>query len=59
MRPIDEIRTALADGSAVILTASELKKRIVQDDTVSDVDVVTCGTCGVMSGTYAVLSVPV
>ncbi|HOW05151.1 homocysteine biosynthesis protein, partial [Methanospirillum hungatei] len=56
MRPIDEIRTALADGSAVILTASELKKRIVQDDTVSDVDVVTCGTCGVMSGTYAVLS---
>lgn len=59
MRPINDIRAAIADGSAVILTASELKKRIAQGDTVSDVDVVTCGTCGVMSGTYAVLSVPV
>jgi len=59
MRPVDEIRAALADGTAVVLTASELKKRIAQGDSVSDVDVVTCGTCGVMSGTYAVLSVPV
>lgn len=59
MRPVDEIRAALADETAVVLTASELKKRIAQGDTVSDVDVVTCGTCGVMSGTYAVLSVPV
>lgn len=59
MRSLDEIRTALADGTAVVLTASELKKRIAESDCISDVDVVTCGTCGVMSGTYAVLSVPV
>jgi putative methanogenesis marker 16 metalloprotein len=59
MRTIDEIRTRLADGTAVILTACELKRRIADDDSITDVDVVTCGTCGVMSGTYAVLTVPV
>ena len=59
MRRIEEIRSNLANGTAIVLTASEFKKRIAKDDTISDVDVVTCGTCGVMSGTYAVLSVPV
>lgn len=59
MREIERIRSALSDGTAVILTASEFKRRFAQEDTISDVDIVTCGTCGVMSGTYAVLSVPV
>lgn len=59
MRSIDEIRERLKNGTAVVLTAAELKERIGQSEDVSDVDVVTCGTCGVMSGTYAVLSVPV
>lgn len=59
MRTIDEIRTGLKRGSAVIVTASELKERVARGDDISDVDVVTCGTCGVMSGTYVVMSVPV
>ncbi|PWR76081.1 methanogenesis marker 16 metalloprotein [Methanospirillum stamsii] len=59
MRKLEEIRARIKVGDAVILTASELKKRISHEDDITDVDVVTCGTCGVMSGTYAVLSVPV
>jgi uncharacterized protein (DUF39 family) len=46
---------------AVVMTAGELKSRLSEGESigVKDVDVVTCGTCGVMSGTYAVLSFPV
>jgi putative methanogenesis marker 16 metalloprotein len=56
----EEIREKVRDGSAVIVTAEELKRRIAAGEQIlGEVDVVTCGTCGVMSGTYAVLSVQV
>jgi len=62
MTRLDEIRERIRNKCAVVLTASEFKKQVDErepDKLLRDVDVVTCGTCGVMSGTYAVLSVPV
>jgi putative methanogenesis marker 16 metalloprotein len=59
MSRMEEIRDRIRKGTAVVLSAAELKQRISRGETPGDVDVVTCGTCGVMSGTYAVLSVPV
>ena len=59
MTRLDEIRNRIKQGTAVVLTATEFKKRVQNHEEYDDVDVVTCGTCGVMSGTYAVLSVPV
>ena len=59
MTGLEEIRDRIRKGVAVVLTASEFKTRITEGESVQDVDIVTCGTCGVMSGTYAVLSVPV
>ncbi|MDD1730143.1 MAG: methanogenesis marker 16 metalloprotein, partial [Methanospirillum sp.] len=59
MTGLEEIRDRIRKGTAVVLTASEFKTRITEGESLQDVDIVTCGTCGVMSGTYAVLSVPV
>lgn len=59
MRSLEEIRERIDKGNAVILTAEEFKRRLKADELIEDVDVITCGTCGVMSGTYAVLSIPV
>lgn len=61
MRRIEEIGERIRGGDAVVLTAADLKKRIREGErlTPGDVDVVTCGTCGVMSGTAAILSLPV
>ncbi len=60
-KTIQEIARSIDDGTATVCTAGELKDRIRRDDipTVEEIDVVTCGTCGVMSGTYAVLTIPV
>ena len=61
MKTIDEINEKIAREEAIILTAAELKS-IVRDGqmiTARDVDVVTTGTIGVMSGTMAVMMVPV
>jgi putative methanogenesis marker 16 metalloprotein len=61
MKTIDGINKKIAEGSAVVCTAAELKKRFKDGETLTaaDVDVVTTGTFGVMSGTLAVLHVPV
>jgi len=61
MKTIDEINRKIAGGNAVVCTAAELKQRIAEDEkiTAADVDVVTTGTFGVMSGTLAVLHLPV
>jgi putative methanogenesis marker 16 metalloprotein len=61
MKTIEEIRDKIRKGSAVVWTAAEFKQRIREGEVpgLSDVDVVTTGTCGVMSGTTAVLTVPV
>lgn len=57
-RSIEEINRKIESGDANIYTAEEFKKLIKKSDTPSfdEVDVVTCGTCGVMSGTAAILN---
>lgn len=57
-RTIAQINEKIEKGEANIYTAEEFKKLIKKGDTPSfeDVDVVTCGTCGVMSGTAAILN---
>lgn len=57
-RTIRQINEKIENGEANIYTAEEFKKLIKKGDTPSfdEVDVVTCGTCGVMSGTAAILN---
>lgn len=57
-RSIDEINKKIEDGEANIYTAEEFKKLVKEQNAPSfeEVDVVTCGTCGVMSGTAAILN---
>ncbi|WP_294967785.1 methanogenesis marker 16 metalloprotein [uncultured Methanosphaera sp.] len=54
-KTIEDIQKKLDSGDAVVLTAEELKTKLRDGEevTVDDVDVVTCGTSGVMSGTAA------
>ncbi len=60
-KSIAAINARLAAGEAVVLTAMELKTRVRAGETFTpaDVDVVTTATRAVMSGTAAMLSVPV
>ena len=57
-RTIAQINEKIEKGEANIFTAEEFKKLIKKGDAPSfeEVDVVTCGTCGVMSGTAAILN---
>lgn len=57
-RTIEQINQKIENDEANIYTAEEFKKLIKQDDAPSfeEVDVVTTGTCGVMSGTAAILN---
>ena len=57
-RTISQINEKIDNGEANIYTAEEFKKLIKKGDAPSfeEVDVVTCGTCGVMSGTAAILN---
>ena len=59
VRTTAEINEKIASGEANIFTAEEFKKAIRDNETPSfeEVDVVTCGTCGVMSGTAAIFNV--
>ena len=61
MKTMREIDEKIRNGSAVVYTAAEFKHLIREGAELSaaDVDVVTTGTTGVMSGTAAILSVPV
>ena len=58
---VEEINRKLKAGDAVVLTAQEVRERLLEGDTsvVKEVDVVTTGTRGLMSGTYAILSFPI
>ena len=60
-KTISEINEKLKKGEAVIMTAMEFKKEVRNGYKfkVSDVDVVTTGTRAIMSGTSAMLVVPV
>ena len=61
MKTMREIDEKIRNGSAVVYTAAEFKRLIREGAEISaeEVDVVTTGTSGVMSGTAAILSVPV
>ena len=58
MNTLAEINRKIAEKTAVVMTAKTLKDRIRKGEIITpdDVDVVTCGTFGVMSGTSAVLA---
>lgn len=60
-KSLDIINEKLQKGTAVVMTAHELKESIRKGKkySVDDIDVVTTATMGVMSGTAAVLNVPV
>ncbi len=57
-RTIEDINERIAKGEALVLTAREVEDLLTagREDEVREVDVVTTGTMGIMSGTYAVLS---
>lgn len=61
MKSIAKINEKLKRGEAVVLTAQEFKAAMRDREKISpdDVDVVTTATFGVMSGTAAILSIPV
>ncbi len=57
-RSISQINQKIENGEANIYTAEEFKKLLKEGNAPSfdEVDVVTTGTCGVMSGTAAILN---
>lgn len=59
MKTVYEINKKIAADEAVIMTAVEFKSKIEDNLNIDDVDVVTTGTFGVMSGTMAVMTIPV
>jgi putative methanogenesis marker 16 metalloprotein len=60
-RSFKEIKSRIKRGEAVVLTAQEVREMVSAGKTVTleDVDVVTCATRAIMSGTYAVFSFPI
>lgn len=60
-KTLEDIQKKLDSGDAIVLTAEELKTKLRDGEevTLDDVDVVTCGTSGVMSGTTALFHIPV
>jgi uncharacterized protein (DUF39 family) len=61
MKRIGEINDKIRKGEAIVLTAEEFKQMVRNEETATaeSVDVVTCATCAIMSGTAAILSIPV
>jgi putative methanogenesis marker 16 metalloprotein len=60
-RTVEEINDLVARGEAIVMTAGEVERLVAEgrEQEVREVDVVTTGTMGLMSGTYAVLSFPI
>ncbi|MCQ2070446.1 MAG: methanogenesis marker 16 metalloprotein [archaeon] len=60
-RTVSEIQKKIVERKAKVYTAQEIKDlvRSGKKPAVEDVDVVTCGTFGVVSGTFAIFSIPV
>ena len=61
MKTIEEINRKIKDRIAIVMTAKELCDLVRSGESISvdDVDVVTTATRGVMSGTLAILSIPI
>jgi putative methanogenesis marker 16 metalloprotein len=60
-KTIQDINERIRRGEAVVYTAQELKEMVRNGERITPdtVDAVTTGTCGIMSGTAAVLTIPV
>ena len=60
-RTVEEINEKLKNGDATVLTAREVRQLLDRgkESEVRSADVVTTGTMGLMSGTYAILSFPI
>ncbi len=56
LRSIDEINAKIATGDVTVCTAQEFCNLVRDNEKIDEVDVITSGTKGVMSGTYATLS---
>lgn len=58
-RSFNQILKKINKKKAVVLTASEISKKIKSNQSINlnNIDVVTTGTRGLMSGTYAILSI--
>jgi len=56
LRSIEEINAKITAGEVTVCTAFEFCNMVRAHDDVKEVDVVTSGTKGIMSGTYATLS---
>ncbi|MGZ7160374.1 MAG: methanogenesis marker 16 metalloprotein [Methanobacterium sp.] len=59
IRSIEEINQKIQQGEATVLTAEEVSNLVREgkEPKVEDVDVITTGTCGVMSGTAALFHI--
>lgn len=60
-RSIKEINQKIERGEATVLSAEEISQLVREgkEPCLEDVDVITTGTCGIMSGTAAILHIPV
>lgn len=60
-RTLSQIKDKIDKGEATVLTAEEVSRLVKEGNKpgFDDVDVVTTGTCGIMSGTAAVLHIKV
>lgn len=60
-RTIQEIERKVESGDAVVLTVREVEELVSagKQREVQQADIVTTGTMGIMSGTYAILSFPI
>jgi L-aspartate semialdehyde sulfurtransferase len=56
-KSLKDINRRIKEGNAVILTAEEISKMVREGEEpgIDEVDVITTGTCGIMSGTAAIL----
>ncbi|MCE5214242.1 MAG: methanogenesis marker 16 metalloprotein, partial [Methanobacterium sp.] len=59
IRTVAEINQKIKKGEAIVLTAEEISNLVREGKKpeIEDVDVVTTGTCGVMSGTAAIFHI--
>jgi L-aspartate semialdehyde sulfurtransferase len=60
-KSIHQINQKIKKGEATVLTAEEVTRLVIdgEDPLAEDIDVVTTGTCGIMSGTAAIFHLPV
>jgi len=61
IRSIEEINQKISSGKATVLTAEEISQMVREGEKpkAEEIDVVTTGTCGIMSGTAAILHLKV